>query len=38
MDDKFEKIATHLQTTGYIFQGSQIYGGLSKGMEINRKC
>ena len=29
MDNKFEKIATHLQTTGYIFQGSQIYGGLS---------
>lgn len=29
MDNKFEKVATHLQTTGYIFQGSQIYGGLS---------
>ena len=29
MDNKFEKITTHLQTTGYIFQGSQIYGGLS---------
>ncbi|MBO8428146.1 MAG: glycine--tRNA ligase [Firmicutes bacterium] len=26
---EFEKIVTHLQTTGYIFQGSQIYGGLS---------
>ncbi len=25
----FEKITTHLQTTGYIYQGSQIYGGLS---------
>lgn len=29
MDNKFEKITTHLQTTGYIYQGSQIYGGLS---------
>lgn len=29
MDNKFEKIVTHLQTTGYVFQGSQIYGGLS---------
>lgn len=26
---EFEKIVTHLQTTGYVFQGSQIYGGLS---------
>jgi glycyl-tRNA synthetase len=26
---KFETIVTHLQTTGYVFQGSQIYGGLS---------
>ena len=25
----FEKITTHLQQTGYVFQGSQIYGGLS---------
>ena len=25
----FEKITTHLQTTGYVFPGSQIYGGLS---------
>ncbi|MCR5693332.1 MAG: glycine--tRNA ligase [Bacilli bacterium] len=25
----FEKITTHLQQTGYIFPGSQIYGGLS---------
>ena len=25
----FDKIVTHLQTTGYVFQGSQIYGGLS---------
>jgi len=25
----FEKITQHLQTSGYIFQGSQIYGGLS---------
>ena len=25
----FDKIITHLQTTGYVFQGSQIYGGLS---------
>lgn len=29
MDDKFSKIVTHLQTTGYVFQGSQIYGGLA---------
>ena len=31
MSDKFsfDKITTHLQTTGYIFQGSQIYNGLS---------
>ena len=29
MDKKFETIVTHLQTTGYVFQGSQIYGGLS---------
>ena len=28
-DIKFETIVTHLQTTGYVFQGSQIYGGLS---------
>ncbi len=25
----FEKITTHLQLTGYVFPGSQIYGGLS---------
>lgn len=25
----FEKIVTHLQTTGYVYPGSQIYGGLS---------
>ena len=29
MDKKFETVVTHLQTTGYVFQGSQIYGGLS---------
>ena len=29
MNIKFDKIVTHLQTTGYIFQGSQIYGGLA---------
>lgn len=29
MDKKFDTIVTHLQTTGYVFQGSQIYGGLS---------
>lgn len=29
MDNKFDKVVTHLQTTGYVFQGSQIYGGLS---------
>jgi len=26
---EFNEIVTHLQTTGYVFQGSQIYGGLS---------
>ncbi len=26
---KFETIVTHLQSTGFVFQGSQIYGGLS---------
>ncbi len=25
----FEKVVTHLQTSGYVYQGSQIYGGLS---------
>ena len=25
----FEKITTHLQTTGFVYQGSEIYGGLS---------
>ena len=29
MENKFEKVITHLQTTGYVFQGSQIYGGLA---------
>ena len=29
MDNKFDKVVKHLQTTGYVFQGSQIYGGLS---------
>ena len=29
MEIKFDKIVTHLQTTGYVFQGSQIYGGLA---------
>ncbi len=28
-ENKFETVAMHLQTTGYIFQGSEIYGGLS---------
>ncbi|MBR6226074.1 MAG: glycine--tRNA ligase [Bacilli bacterium] len=27
--NSFEKITTHLQQTGYVFPGSQIYGGLS---------
>ena len=26
---EFEKIVTHLQTQGYVYQGSEIYGGLS---------
>ena len=26
---EFEKIVTHLQTSGFIFQDSEIYGGLS---------
>ena len=25
----FEQIVTHLKTSGYVFQGSEIYGGLS---------
>ncbi len=29
MDKNFESVVTHLQTTGYVFQGSQIYGGLA---------
>ena len=29
MEKSFENIVTHLQTTGYVFQGSQIYGGLA---------
>ena len=28
-EKKFEDIVTHLQVTGYVFPGSQIYGGLS---------
>ena len=28
-EKKFETIVTHLQTSGYVFPGSQIYGGLS---------
>jgi len=28
-DKVFDKIVTHLQVTGYIYQGSEIYGGLS---------
>ena len=26
---EFDKIVTHLQTQGYVYQGSEIYGGLS---------
>ena len=35
MSDKysFEQITTHLQTTGYVYQGSAIYGGLSNTWE-----
>ena len=29
LEKKFETIVTHLQTAGYVFPGSQIYGGLS---------
>ena len=29
MEKKFDTIVTHLQTTGYVFPGSQIYGGLA---------
>ena len=25
----FDKIVTHLVTSGFVFQGSEIYGGLS---------
>lgn len=28
-EKKFDEIVTHLQVAGYIFQGSQIYGGLA---------
>jgi len=28
-DNKFSKIVTHLTTSGYVYQNSQIYGGLS---------
>ena len=28
-DKKFEEVVTHLQVNGYVFPGSQIYGGLS---------
>lgn len=31
---EFDKIVTHLQTTGYVFQGSQIYGGLSNSWDF----
>ena len=26
---KFDEIVSHLQVSGYVFPGSQIYGGLS---------
>ena len=26
---KFEEIVSHLQVSGYVFPGSQIYGGLA---------
>ena len=25
----FEQIVSHVKTTGYVFQGSEIYGGLA---------
>ena len=28
MEKKFDEIVTHLQTAGFVFQGSEIYGGL----------
>ena len=28
-DKKFDEVVTHLQVSGYVFPGSQIYGGLS---------
>ena len=29
MEKTFEKIVNHAKTTGFVFQGSEIYGGLS---------
>ncbi|MCF0116471.1 MAG: glycine--tRNA ligase [Bacilli bacterium] len=31
---EFEKIVTHLQTTGYVYPGSEIYGGLSNSWDF----
>ena len=31
---EFDKIVTHLQTTGFVFQGSQIYGGKNLFMNL----
>lgn len=28
-DKNFEKVVSHMKTTGFVFQGSEIYGGLS---------
>ena len=29
MEKTFDKIVSHAKTTGFVFQGSEIYGGLS---------
>ena len=34
MENKFDKLVSHLQMCGYVFQGSQIYGGLSNSWDF----
>ncbi|HKL72686.1 MAG TPA: glycine--tRNA ligase [Candidatus Onthovivens sp.] len=34
MNNEFEKLTTHLQTSGFVYQGSQIYGGLSNSWDF----
>ena len=30
----FEEIVTHLKTSGFVYQGSEIYGGLSNSWDF----